>query len=338
MQTTLEKQSPVGAGAGRNSIVAAAKSAGSEGPMSMLDASKRNVERHLAAIEKAQDTLGVVAKDDSKRHLVSGAEHELTMAYAELVGGVNDIFALHEKGVERRLVRSALEMIVDSDVKGKEHSNTLARTLAKVLLAQIRPSRQVGSILLSEGVTVKEAESNISTFVSEAQGIIRQIGEIKKIEDPGEKRARKLSAEHELKQSVALLAASSLEIAMLAQSGTADELVKDALDLIRKYGAHESKLAAAAMLYDVDGAISKITSLVKQAEAAITAKERTARTEMELGQTVATLAGSSLEIIMIAQSGTANELVKDALELIIEHGPDERKQLAARAMLAEMNG
>src|SRR5271157_2631167 len=182
MQTTLEK-SPVGAGAGRKDIVAAAKSAGSEGPMSALDVSKRNVERRLADLETAHSTLSVVAGDDSKTHLVAGAKHERTMAYAELVACISDIVALHENGIEHELVHKAVDMIVNSTVEGKQNTNPLARMTARVLLPQINKSKGVSDILASDAHAIDDARAAISNLVSEAKGIIA--------EDPDGKNFRK---------------------------------------------------------------------------------------------------------------------------------------------------
>ena len=183
----------------------------------------------------------MVANDEAKRHLVAGAKNERTMAYAELVAGICDIVALHEEGVERKLVRKALDTIVNSTVEGKGNTNPLARITARVLLAQINDTENVRDILSSDLIAMGDASAAIGALVREAHEIVEK--------NPDGKNFRKT---HELRQTVTLLAASSMEIWMLKQCGTDNELLKDALGLIIEHGPDErKKLAARAMLSEI---------------------------------------------------------------------------------------
>jgi len=180
-----------------------------------------------------------------------------------------------------------------------------------------------------------------------------------------EAKAHKLpSAVHEVAMAFAELAGCVQDIAALLDAKKEPELVRMALDSIvnsdveGKQNANTLALLSAKLLLaqinmpqvqcsrdilDSDPitmheAKQTIGLLVGDARGILAAGELKAGKRQELGQTVAVLGASAMEIYMLAREGKEIDLVKEALGLLIEHGSDERKILGAKAMLAEIPG
>jgi hypothetical protein len=235
---------PERAGNGKKDIVAAAKSAGSEGPTSRLDVARNRVDAIIRGHEDAARRVADANGDQDKAQLRARANSGLILAHAELVCSIPDIVELHEGGKDGEIVRKALGLILDTKLDGRDCSNPIARVAARLLRSQIeaggkKPS--MGGIISAEPTTIDRAEDRISMLVGEAR------------EAAGD---GKISAGKRisLDRAVAVLASSGMELVVLKESSRNPELAREALNLIVAHSTEEARvLAAKAMLADMAG-------------------------------------------------------------------------------------